>query len=88
MQEISLFNIVVSLLILVFGFLLNRVFSEIDKLNAHVTNIHKILPQDYIGKPDFNRHSDQEMKMIGELKADMDKHFDRLYGLIDDIRKQ
>lgn len=94
-MDANIFNILISVLLLVFGFLLNRVFSEIDKLrighaetSASVTSLRVMLPTAYLGKIDFQRHEDLELKLIGEVQRDIREHFDKVDAMIVALHKR
>lgn len=65
MEGISLGNIINGLLFLVLGFLLNRVFNEIDKLREADNKLSEqvsFLRPLLISKEDFERHVAKEEK--------------------------
>ncbi|MCR4297517.1 MAG: hypothetical protein NUV75_02005 [Gallionella sp.] len=86
LADVSLFNILVSLLMVVFGFLLNRVFGEIDKISAANGKLKDELLRDYVPKEDFIRHSEQEIRTSEKMAENIGKRFDKLDILLEAVR--
>lgn len=83
MEGISLGNIINGLLFLVLGFLLNRVFNEIDKLREADTKLSEqvaFLRPLLISKEDFDRHVTKEEK-------NTEKIWERMEEIIDGIQQ-
>lgn len=85
-SEISIFNILVSILMLVVGFLLNRVFSEIDKLTSANGKLKESLLKDYLAKSEFIRHEEAEIRTMERMSEDISKRFDKLDILLEAVR--
>lgn len=88
MQEITLFNIIIGLLMMVFGFLLNRVFSQLDNHATQISALQTLLPRDFIEKAEFIRHADQEMRLMAELRKDFKERFDKIDQLLEAMRER
>lgn len=86
MADISLFNILVSVLMLVVGFLLNRVFAEIDKIRAATSDINAMVLKDFVAKADFVRHSEAETRTMEKMSTDIGRRFDKLDVLLEAVR--
>ncbi len=84
--DTSLFNILVSILILVFGFLLNRVFSELDKINAANAKLREELPKEYFTQTAFFRHKAEETRLFETMMRDISKRFDKIDILLEAVR--
>lgn len=84
--DISLFNIATSILILVFGFLLNRVFMELDKLTKSHGELEKSMLKDFLPKDDFLRHSAIETRALEKLGEESNKRFDKIDILLEAVR--
>ena len=82
-NDVSLFNVIVALLLLVVGFLLNRVFAEIDKLTSKNGELIKTMMQDYVHKDDFLRHVQGTSYLIEKMSDEINKRFDKLEAKID-----
>lgn len=84
MDGISLGNIINGLLFLVLGFLLNRVFNEIDKLREADTKLSEqvaFLRPLLISKEDFDRHVAKEEKNDEKIWARMEEIIDGIQQL-------
>jgi hypothetical protein len=86
MGDLSLFNILVSVLLLVVGFLLNRVFVELDKIDKSTAELREALPKEYVTKTEFLRHIDVETRALEKLGADVGKRFDKIDILLEAVR--
>ena len=91
----NIFNVAVSLVLLLLGFLLNRVFTELDRLRVAdqalveaVNSLRVLLPQGYITQPDFHRHEAEERILMADLKAELNGRFDKVEGMIAVIHKR
>lgn len=87
--DLPLFNVVVSLAMLFIGWLLARIFTEIDKLREadskltdSVTKLAVALPTDYLDKSSFLKHTEEEREVWRTFQAGIDKRFDRMEALI------
>ncbi|MCR4333110.1 MAG: hypothetical protein NUV34_10500 [Sulfuricaulis sp.] len=85
-SEMSLFNILMSVLMLVVGFLLNRVFSEIDKLTSANGKLKEALFKDYVTRGDFIRHEESEVRTMDRMGEEIGKRFDKLDILLEAVR--
>lgn len=86
LTDVSLFNILISILMLIGGFLLNRVFLEIDKLSAANVMLNNIMLKDYVAKDEFQRHADSEIRLIEKMADEINKRFDKLDILLEAVR--
>lgn len=86
MQEVTLFNVIISLLMLLFGFLLNRVFSQLDGNAKEIAALQQLLPSDYVKQADFIRHADQEMHLMERMSVEINKRFDKIDILLEAMR--
>ena len=85
-MNFPLFDTLVSLLLLVFGFLLNRVFQEIDRAQQSNGKLKEMLMQECVSKDDFVRHLQQEERSLERLTEEIGRRFDKLDVLIEAIR--
>lgn len=88
--NLTWFNVVIALLMMVLGFLLNRVFNELDrlrdadtKLAAQVNVLSVNLPSSYITKDDFRSHEAEERVLIGEFRKEVRENLDRIHERLD-----
>ena len=86
LPDISLFNIIYGALMLVGGFLLNRVFIELDKISKSNGELREGLPKEYVTKSEFLRHMDVETRTIERMSSDITKRFDKLDLLLEAVR--
>ncbi len=86
LSEISLFNVLIAVLLLVFGFLLNRVFSEIDKITAAHGKLREAVFRDYVARTDFIRHEESEVRTMERMAEEISKRFDKLDILLEAVR--
>lgn len=86
MADLSLFNILVSVLILLMGFLLNRAFAELDKVDKSNGDLRELLPKEYVTKTEFLRHIDAEVRALEKLGDDVGKRFDKIDILLEAVR--
>lgn len=84
------FNIVISLLMLLLGWLLNRVFQELDRLRKSdddlalsVNRLTVELPTQYITKADFIRHEVEEREWIREFREEVRSNLERIHSRLD-----
>lgn len=86
MADMSLFNILVSILMLVVGFLLNRVFSEIDKINKAHAEARESMLTEFIAKDEFIRHQDSSARATERMGEDIGRRFDKIDVLLEAVR--
>lgn len=79
-----LFNAAVGLIGLGAGFMLQRVFSALDRLRAsddeltdEINRIKIALPTNYVTKPDMEKIANTIFNKLDRLQADINKHYDR-----------
>lgn len=84
------FNVLISLLLILLGWLLNRVFNEIDalkKADQHLAKeVHELnisLPTSYFTKDDFNRHEQEEKEWISEFRKEVRLSLERIHIRLD-----
>ena len=56
MELTQLFNVLVSILLLICGFLLYRVFAEIDKLHTRTNEFKEIVFREFVSQAELNKH--------------------------------
>ena len=77
MENSTLLHLLTSVLLVVGGFLLNRVFNELDVLRKADQSLAKEIADlrpSLIGRESFDRHVDREERLIASLQASMDEH--------------
>lgn len=72
MDNQQLFNILMSLVAFLGGWVLNNITKAIDRLDADIRN----MPHDYVAKDDYHRD-------VTEMKDMLNKIFDKLDGKAD-----
>jgi hypothetical protein len=87
--DLPLFNVIVSLAMLLIGWLLARIFIEIDKLREVdtklsdlVTKLAIALPTDYLDKKSFQQHVEEERAMWHDIQERIDGRFDRIEAMV------
>lgn len=88
MQDLTVYNIIIGLLMVMFGFLLNRVFSQLDGHTKLISDLQSLLPRDFIEKAEFIRHADQEMRLMENLRKDFKERFDKIDSLLEVLRER
>lgn len=86
LADVSLFNIIIGILMLLFGFLLNRVFLELDKQAAANTTLNTTVLKDFVSKDEFNRHIANEIRLIEKMTEEMNRRFDKIDILLEAVR--
>ena len=84
-SELNVFSIIISVLMILIGFLLNRIFTEIDKLRTtdvdligSINMLRVALPTAYLEKSEFLRHETEERALSLAMRSDMTLHYERL----------
>lgn len=89
------FNGIFSILMVLFGFLLNRVFNTLDKLQTvdteickTISSLEKAMMQFYIDKKDFQRHEEREETIYSELRDDISKRINSMEAKLDRLGEE
>ena len=87
MELTQLFNVLVSILLLICGFLLYRVFAEIDKLHTRTNEFKEIVFREFVSQAELNKHEALELRLIEKISIDMKARFDKVDAILETLRK-
>ena len=87
MELTQMFNVLVSILLLICGFLLYRVFAEIDKLHARTSEFKEIVFREYVSQAELTKHEALELRLIEKISTDMKARFDKVDAILETLRK-